>query len=79
MSSSIDRAIDDLLQQNGFVLLRRNRHRVYRHSSGAQVVAPSSASDRRALKNVAGHIRRAQRIAEAIRTRRINITFEEEQ
>lgn len=36
----------------GFTLLRRNKHLVFKHPSGAMLVTSATASDKRAIKNL---------------------------
>ena len=42
----------------GFRLLRANRHAVWRHTSGRQVVTSVTPSDNRALRNALSTMRR---------------------
>jgi predicted RNA binding protein YcfA (HicA-like mRNA interferase family) len=43
----------------GFVLVRRNKHLIFRHPSGAILVTSATAGDKRAVKNVEQSARRA--------------------
>jgi predicted RNA binding protein YcfA (HicA-like mRNA interferase family) len=40
-------AYRQIAKEHGFVLVRSNKHAVYKHASGAIVVGPSSPSDSR--------------------------------
>jgi predicted RNA binding protein YcfA (HicA-like mRNA interferase family) len=47
-----------LTKQYGFVLHRKNKHYVFKHSSGKTLVCSTSCTDWRALKNVERDIKR---------------------
>lgn len=55
----VTKRIVALAQSYDFKLIRQNKHLVFRHESGAQVVTSSSCTDRRALKNVETNIKHA--------------------
>ncbi len=52
------RALFELVKQHGFVLHRKNKHYVFKHSSGKTLVCSTSCSDWRSLKNVERDIKR---------------------
>lgn len=48
-----------LAEKHGFVLIRRNRHAIFRHNNGGMLVCPTSPSDsRRGLKQLQRDINR---------------------
>jgi predicted RNA binding protein YcfA (HicA-like mRNA interferase family) len=47
--------------KHGFTLVRSNKHLIFRHPCGAQLVTAASASDVRSIRNVEGNIRRILR------------------
>jgi predicted RNA binding protein YcfA (HicA-like mRNA interferase family) len=56
----ISRDYLELAKQHGFVLVRCNKHAVFRHQDGSILTCPSSPSDsRRGLLNLKRDIRRA--------------------
>ena len=48
-----------LAKSYDFKLIRQNKHLIFRHESGAQVVTSASCADWRALKNVETNIKQA--------------------
>lgn len=50
-----------LAKSYNFKLIRQNKHLIFRHESGAQVVTSASCADWRALKNVEANIKHALR------------------
>jgi hypothetical protein len=52
------RALFELVKQHGFVLHRKNKHYVFKHSSGKTLICSTSCTDWRALKNVERDIKR---------------------
>lgn len=54
-----NRALVALMHQHGYVLVRQNRHAVWRHpQTKRQVVTALTASDRRAMDNLRQFLRR---------------------
>jgi len=51
--------IAPIMAHYGFVEVRRSRHRIWQHPSGAVVTTGSTLSDHRALKNIERDCRRA--------------------
>lgn len=58
--SDVQRQIDEYLENNGFKLLRRNKHLIW--SDGInQITTAMSASDYRAFYNIRATVRRLQK------------------
>ncbi len=58
MANSIRRAILSLLKQANATLIRTGKHEIWKLPNGNLITVSVSASDRRALLNVRGDIRR---------------------
>src|SRR6266496_2312134 len=46
------------LAELGFILIRKNKHFIYRHTNGQQLVVSNSSSDHRATENVLADARK---------------------
>jgi hypothetical protein len=51
--------IAPIMARHGFIEVRRTRHRIWQHPSGAVVTTGSTISDHRALMNIERDCRRA--------------------
>jgi predicted RNA binding protein YcfA (HicA-like mRNA interferase family) len=57
MPSDTARRIVKLAESYGFKLVRRNKHLVFKHTSGKMLVTSFTCSDGRALRNVESNIK----------------------
>jgi predicted RNA binding protein YcfA (HicA-like mRNA interferase family) len=56
------RRVTELLRREGYVLVRQNRHSVWRHTStGQQIVTAITPSDWREVRNVLSCVKRLAR------------------
>jgi predicted RNA binding protein YcfA (HicA-like mRNA interferase family) len=55
---NVSKEIKLLAEKNGFVLVRKRKHFIFKHPSGAVLVASGSTTDWRALHNIESQIKK---------------------
>lgn len=53
--------LKNLMQDHGFILIRQNKHAIWRRGAGEQIVTSVSPSDWRAIRKVEAHVNRLNR------------------
>jgi len=65
----MNKEVKKLMEKNGFVLIRDNKHLVWRHVvKGVKVITPKTPSTNRVLHHVKKHIRQAFAFHQSLQT-----------